>query len=116
MNIKSIHNVHLDAMEHGDKIIFLHSVREGPANQSYGLQVAALAGVPRSVIDKAKTKLQHLEDHAYIEQQAVTGINQLDLFSSKECHPAVCLLEDLNPDDLSPKQALELLYRLKGLV
>ncbi len=113
---KSIHNVHLDAMEHGDKIIFLHSVREGPANQSYGLQVAALAGVPRSVIDKAKAKLQHLEDHAYIEQQAVTGINQLDLFSSKECHPAVCLLEDLNPDELSPKQALELLYRLKGLV
>ena len=113
---KSIHNVHLDAMEHGDKIIFLHSVREGPANQSYGLQVAALAGVPRSVIDKAKAKLQHLEDHAYIEQQAVTGVNQLDLFSSKECHPAVCLLEDLNPDELSPKQALELLYRLKGLV
>jgi len=113
---KSIHNVHLDAMEHGDKIIFLHSVREGPANQSYGLQVAALAGVPRSVIDKAKAKLQHLEDHAYIEQQAVTGTNQLDLFSSKECHPAVCLLEDINPDNLSPKQALELLYRLKGLI
>ena len=113
---KAIHNVHLDAMEHGDKIIFLHAVKEGPANQSYGLQVAALAGVPRSVIDKAKTKLRHLEDNAYNEQQTATGVNQLDLFSSIECHPVVTLLEDIKPDDLSPRQALELLYKLKGLV
>jgi len=113
---KTIHNVHLEAMEHGDKIIFLHAVKEGPANQSYGLQVASLAGVPRSVIDKAKTKLRHLEDHAYSEQQTATGVNQLDLFSSKECHPVVTLLEDIKPDDLSPRQALELLYKLKGLV
>jgi DNA mismatch repair protein MutS len=113
---KAIHNVHLDAMEHGDKIIFLHAVKEGPANQSYGLQVAALAGVPRSVIDKAKTKLRHLEDNAYNEQQTATGVNQLDLFSSKECHPVITLLEDIKPDDLSPRQALELLYKLKGLV
>ncbi|MGZ8223592.1 MAG: MutS-related protein, partial [Methylobacter sp.] len=113
---KFIHNVHLDAMEHGDKIIFLHTVKEGPANQSYGLQVASLAGVPRSVIDKAKTKLRHLEDKAYLEQQAETCVNQLDLFSSKEYHPAVSLLEEMNPDDLSPRQALEMLYRLKGLV
>jgi DNA mismatch repair protein MutS len=113
---KTIHNVHLDAMEHGDKIIFLHAVKDGPANQSYGLQVASLAGVPRSVIDKAKNKLRHLEDHAYSEQQTSTGVNQLDLFSSKECHPAVTLLEDIKPDELSPRQALELLYRLKGMV
>ncbi len=113
---KTIHNVHLDAMEHGDKIIFLHAVKDGPANQSYGLQVASLAGVPRSVIDKAKAKLRHLEDHAYNEQQTATGVNQLDLFSSKECHPVVTLLADIKPDDLSPRQALELLYRLKGLV
>ncbi|MDD5462641.1 MAG: DNA mismatch repair protein MutS [Methylococcales bacterium] len=113
---KTIHNVHLDAMEHGDKIVFLHAVKEGAANQSYGLQVAALAGVPRSVIDKAKTKLRHLEDHAYHEQQSATGVNQLDLFSSQECHPVVTLLEDIKPDDLSPKQALELLYQLKGMV
>ena len=113
---KTIYNVHLDAMEHGDKIIFLHAVKDGPASQSYGLQVASLAGVPRSVIDKAKTKLRHLEDQAYNEQQTATGVNQLDLFSSKECHPVVTLLEDLKPDDLSPRQALELLYRLKGMV
>ena len=113
---KTIHNVHLDAIEHGDKIIFLHTVKEGPASQSYGLQVAALAGVPRSVIDKAKTKLRHLEDHAYTEQQTATGVNQLDLFSAKECHPVVTFLEDVKPDDLSPRQALELVYKLKGLV
>jgi DNA mismatch repair protein MutS len=113
---KTIHNVHLDAMEHGDRIIFLHAVKDGPANQSYGLQVASLAGVPSSVIDKAKTKLRHLEDHAYSEQQTATGINQLDIFSAKESHPAVTLLEDAKPDDLSPRQALELLYKLKGLV
>jgi DNA mismatch repair protein MutS len=113
---ETIHNVHLDAMEHGDRIIFLHAVKEGPANQSYGLQVASLAGVPRSVIDKAKAKLQHLENNAYIEQQAEAGVNQLDLFSAKECHPAVCLLEDMNPDEFSPRQALDLLYRLKEMV
>jgi DNA mismatch repair protein MutS len=111
---KTIHNVHLDAMEHGDKIIFLHAVKDGPANQSYGLQVASLAGVPRSVIDKAKTKLR--QDHAYSDQQTATGVNQLDLFSSKDYHPVVTLLEDIKPDDLSPRQALELLYRLKGMV
>jgi DNA mismatch repair protein MutS len=113
---KTIHNVHLDAMEHGDKIIFLHSVTDGPANQSYGLQVAALAGVPRSVIEKAKDKLRHLEDHAYSEQQLSTGVNQLDLFSSKECHPIVTFLEDIKPDDLSPRQALDVLYKLKGMM
>lgn len=113
---KTIHNVHLDAMEHGDKIIFLHAVKDGPANQSYGLQVAALAGVPRMVIDNAKAKLQLLENKAYIEQQAESGVNQLDLFAFKGSHPVVDLLEETNPDDLSPKQALELLYRLKGMV
>jgi len=113
---KNIHNVHLDAMEHGDKIVFLHSVKEGPASQSYGLQVASLAGVPSTVIDNAKAKLQSLEDSAYIDQQQDAGTNQLDLFSTKECHPAVCALEELSPDNLSPREALDMLYKLKGLV
>lgn len=113
---KTIYNVHLDAMEHSDKIIFLHAVKNGPANQSYGLQVAALAGVPKSVIDKAKTKLQHLENNAYIDQQAESGNRQLDLFATVENHPAVNVLEELDPNNLSPKQALEMLYRLKELV
>ncbi len=113
---KNIHNVHLDAMEHGDKIVFLHAVKEGPASQSYGLQVASLAGVPRSVIENAKAKLQTLEDSAYIGQQQDAGTNQLDLFTTKECHPAVCLLEDITPDNLSPREALDLLYKLKGVM
>jgi len=113
---KAIHNVHLDAIEHGDKIIFLHTVKDGPASQSYGLQVAALAGVPCAVIDQAKAKLQQLENHAYLTQQAETGVNQLDLFSANACHPAVCLLEQSHPDELSHRQALALVYRLKGMV
>ena len=59
-----IANVHLDAVEHGDSIVFMHAVREGPANQSYGLQVAGLAGVPRAVIERARTRLRELEDDA----------------------------------------------------
>ena len=113
---KTIHNVHLDAMEYCDKIVFLHTVKDGAANQSYGLQVASLAGVPRSVIENAKIKLRHLEELAYSEQQAAVGMNQFDLFSSNTCHPAVMLLEDLKPDDLSPRQALDLIYKLKGLL
>jgi DNA mismatch repair protein MutS len=113
---RSIDNVHLDAMEHGDKIIFLHAVKEGAASQSYGLQVAALAGVPSSVIDKAKLKLRQLEDNAYLEQQAEIGTQQLDLFSFKEAHPVLDKLKDLNPDEISPKQALELLYQFKDMI
>ena len=113
---KTIHNVHLDAMEYGDKIVFLHTVKEGAANQSYGLQVASLAGVPRSVIENAKIKLRHLEELAYSEQQAVVGANQFDLFSSNTFHPAVILLDDVKPDDLSQRQALDLIYKLKGLL
>ena len=103
-------------MEHGEKIVFLHAVKDGPANQSYGLQVASLAGVPRTVIEKARIKLEHLEENAYIEQQQESGSTQLDLFSAKECHPAVCLLEEIKPDEMSPREALDYLYRLKELV
>ncbi len=111
-----IHNIHLDAMEHGDNIVFLHAVKEGPASQSYGLQVAALAGVPHTVIANAKNKLAQLEDTAYIEQQSHSEVDQFDLFTSKECHPAVVLLEEIDPDDLSPRQALDTLYRLKTML
>jgi DNA mismatch repair protein MutS len=112
----AISNVHLEAMEHGDKIIFLHAVKDGPASQSYGLQVAALAGVPPAVIEKAKIKLSQLENQAYLDQQSESGANQLDLFLNNEIHPALSLLEEINPDDLNPKQALDLIYKLKGLI
>lgn len=109
----TIHNVHLDAMEHGDKIVFLHTVKEGAASQSYGLQVASLAGIPNRVIEQAKRKLNHLEDNAYKEQQTELGNNQLDLFSFNEPHPVVELVEKLSPDELSPREALDFLYKLK---
>jgi len=110
----NIHNVHLDAMEHGDKIVFLHAVKEGAASQSYGLQVAALAGIPRSVIEQANVKLQHLENTAYQEVQQDLGSAQLDLFAVNEPSPAVALLEEANLDDFTPKQALDFLYQLKS--
>lgn len=111
-----IHNVHLDAMEHGDKIVFLHAVKEGAASQSYGLQVASLAGVPKTVIEQAKLKLRNLESSAYKEQQAEIGSTQLDLFAINEPHPAIELLEKLAPDELTPRQALDFLYALKQTV
>jgi DNA mismatch repair protein MutS len=112
---RNIHNVHLEAIEHGDSIIFLHAVKDGAANQSYGLQVAALAGVPRVVIENAKTKLRELEMHAYAEQQVKRGNDQIDLFVSQSENPVLALLEDVRADDLTPKQALELIYKLKQL-
>jgi DNA mismatch repair protein MutS len=113
-----IANVHLDAVEHGDSIVFLHAVREGPANQSYGLQVAALAGVPRRIIDRARTRLWELEHAAqrHTEQQA----EQMSLFASTPevpptTPPVLDALKEIDPDELSPRQALDELYRLKKL-
>jgi DNA mismatch repair protein MutS len=109
-------NVHLDAAEHGKGIVFLHKVEEGAANQSYGIQVAQLAGIPRPVVAAAKRKLTQLENN-----QVQQSENQPDMFAAdaetEEApqHPAVSELESLQPDDLTPKQALELLYKLKEL-
>ncbi len=116
-NIQEVQNVHLDAVEHGEKIVFLHAVKEGPANQSYGLQVAALAGVPRIVINNAKTKLESLENKSYQETQARADVVQLDLFSPIETtHPALDKLKQINPNEMTPRQALDLLFTLKSLV
>jgi len=112
--LPGVANVHLDAVEHGDGIVFLHAVKEGPANQSYGLQVAALAGVPRAVIEQAKQRLAHLEREA-IHSDAAPPIQQMSLFSPAEDHPALKALADASIDDLTPRQALETLYRLKEL-
>lgn len=114
--IPTVSNVHLDATEHGDKIIFLHTVQPGPANQSYGIQVAQLAGVPRSVIQRAKQKLQELEQVAYHQQaDHVRMPEQRDLFAEAEKeHPVITQLNEINPDQLTPKEALDLLYQLKA--
>ena len=113
---KQAANVHLDAVEHGKGIVFLHRVEEGPASQSYGLQVAQLAGIPKSVVAMAKRKLTQLE------QQNIQAGPQGDMFAepeiSKEAplHPLVTELETIEPDELTPRQALEVLYQLKKLV
>ena len=110
-------NVHLDAVEHGEQIVFLHAVKEGPANQSYGLQVAALAGVPGSVIQRAKTRLTELENTAL--QHAESQVPQLSLQLTAEPEPIQEpireALEAINPDELTAKQALDLIYELKSL-
>ncbi|MFA6970530.1 MAG: DNA mismatch repair protein MutS [Gallionella sp.] len=106
-------NVHLTAIEHQHSIVFLHSVNEGAASQSYGLQVAALAGVPAQVIRTARKQLRALE------QNSAAQSPQGDLFAAipdipePEEHPALSALREMQPDELSPKAALELLYELK---
>jgi DNA mismatch repair protein MutS len=128
-------NVHLSAVEHKDSIVFLHAVQDGPASQSYGLQVAQLAGVPGAVIRAAR---KHL---ARLESQALDATPQLDLFAPAPCaeddaaadtapavavpapvaaavaeeSPALALLDAIDPDALTPREALERLYELKRL-
>ncbi len=114
-----IANLHLDAVEHGERIVFLHSVREGPANQSYGLQVAALAGVPAPVIARARERLQELEEDSAARDgggERTGAPAQLSLFAPPAPHPAVNALEALDPDRLTPRDALDALYRLKGMI
>lgn len=113
----NISNVHLDAVEQADKLIFLHQVKEGAANKSYGLQVAALAGVPREVIQQAKKRLKQLEK----QQNNLVQPDQSLIFETHEevipQHVQLLLneLSLLKPDEMSPKQALTALYRFKEL-
>jgi DNA mismatch repair protein MutS len=108
-------NVHLSAVEHKENIVFLHAVEEGPASQSYGLQVAQLAGIPSSVIRAAR---RHL---AELETQSIKPSAQFDLFAPSVCtiethvkrNPLQEALDDIDPDALSPREALEVLYKLK---
>ena len=113
-----IHNVHLKALEHEGQIVFLHEVKSGAANQSYGLQVASLAGVPRDVILRAKLHLHMLENQHLVSGKIKPTINkaaspQADLFQTSPPNPVIDMLKPINPDELSPKAALELLYALK---
>ena len=114
---EGIENVHLHAVEHGDGVVFLHEVREGPASQSYGLQVAALAGVPASVLALARTKLEQLEQ----AHQRTADASQLSLFdrprpqAPPDQHALVRALGEVSPDELTPRAALDWLYRMKEL-
>jgi DNA mismatch repair protein MutS len=124
-------NVHLDATEHGDSIVFLHAVKDGPANRSYGLQVAQLAGVPRSVIAEARRYLEHLEAERDRQRAAAPGAEgaaqtELPLFAAPVRRTGGSAgagadalreaLSGLDPDGLSPREALETLYRLRRLL
>jgi DNA mismatch repair protein MutS len=104
-------NVHLEAVEHGERIVFLHSVREGPASRSYGLQVALLAGVPMSVVDRARHHLERLENQ---RAPSFSGhVPQADLFRAYD--PIAETLRALEPDAITPRQGLEILYKLRAL-
>ena len=109
-------NVHLDATEHDGQLVFLHAVRPGPANQSYGLQVAALAGVPQDVIRRAQAYLATLESQQAVQAQSPQA--QLPLGPSAEAEPDALrdALADVDPDSMTPRQALDAIYKLKHLL
>tara|TARA_R110000824_G_scaffold288508_3_gene476816 strand:+ start:154929 stop:157460 length:2532 start_codon:yes stop_codon:yes gene_type:complete len=110
----SVKNVHLNATEHDNGIVFLHSVEDGPANQSYGLQVAQLAGIPKAVVDQARLKLKQLETEEF--KHSPPSVLQEDMFSLYKTHPAIDRLLETDPDELTPKQAQDFLYLLNKLV
>jgi DNA mismatch repair protein MutS len=114
-------NVHVEAVEHGDHLVFLHSVKEGPANQSYGLHVAALAGIPKSVTAQARRYLTELER----ERDALRSYNspqaELPIFATPAApaapleSAALTALRAADPNTLSPREALDLLFQLQQL-
>ncbi len=115
-------NVHVEAVEHGESLVFLHSVREGPANQSYGLQVAALAGIPKSVTTAARRYLTELERERDALRNSFSPQSELSLVvpppapaERADC-AALETLRGVDPDALSPREALDLLFRLHQLV
>lgn len=112
-----IANVHLDAVEHGDTIVFMHRVQDGPADRSYGLQVAALAGVPPAVIQQARQRLRLLERQMLRRElpgRSAAASSQLSLFG-EAAHPVVTALAELDLDSLTPERALAELRWLKKL-
>ncbi|HEB57465.1 MAG TPA: DNA mismatch repair protein MutS [Gammaproteobacteria bacterium] len=106
-------NVHLDAVEHEHGIVFLHKVQPGPASKSYGLQVAALAGVPQSVIQQAQDKLAQLETTSSSTTEAPVSVQSRTAGLDAKPSALESMLEKVKPDDLSPREALDLLYQLK---
>lgn len=105
---ESVVNVHLDAVEHDDKIVFMHALKDGPANQSYGLHVAQLAGVPRDIIEHAKQRLNEMESN---ETDTPPVRPRNDLFETSDALRQA--LRALDLDEMSPKQALDGLYELR---
>ena len=118
--VPAVVNVHVEAVEHGDKLVFLHSVKEGPANQSYGLQVAALAGIPKSVTAQARRYLTELERERDALRTSASPQAELALFAPPNAplppeSAALEALRAIDPNSLSPREALDLLFRLQQL-
>lgn len=116
-HMEGVANIHLTATEHGDSIVFMHRIEAGPASQSYGLQVAQLAGVPNHVIKRAREKLISLE-HRDVDNTAKaprSAPQQNDLFAAAP-HPVVEALENVDMDGLTPREALSLLYQWRDLI
>jgi DNA mismatch repair protein MutS len=118
----AVANVHVEAVEYGEKLVFLHAVKDGPANQSYGLAVAALAGIPKSVTQQARRYLTELERERDALRHRSSPQAELPLFVAPPA-PANCAARDalraavreIDPNALSPREALDVLYRLKRL-
>jgi DNA mismatch repair protein MutS len=114
--LPTVRNVHLDAVEHRDHVVFMHRIQEGPASRSFGLQVAKLAGVPAPVLASAAAKLRELEAQAPGVEAAPVPGPQGDLFVTPPDHPAIELLRDVDPDSMTPREALQALYDLRELL
>ena len=117
--LSDVNNVHLDAVEHGQDIVFMYHVKNGPANQSYGIQVARLAGLPSDVLHTAEEKLHQLENDAAIQTNEQTHQHSMNFsMPSREPvkvdSPVEKRLKLIEPDELTARQALELLYELKS--
>ncbi|CAN0292668.1 unnamed protein product, partial [Phaeothamnion confervicola] len=110
--VPTVANVRLDAVEHGEDVVFMHSVSAGPASRSFGIAVARRAGVPATVIARARALLDTLERRH--PQQNQHEAPQLPLFDRP--HPALAALSELDPDRLTPREALDALYRLRALI
>ena len=115
-HINGIYNIHFDAIEHDNTIAFRHTVREGAANKSYGIAVAGLAGVPNTILKRAKQKLKELESLSLQTSCSHVDSSQLTLITEHEPSEVEQALHDINPDSLTPKEALNIIYRLKGML
>ena len=123
-NRDGIGNVHLDAVEHNEEIVFMHNVKSGAASRSYGLQVARLAGLPTAVLASAKARLQELESGSFSARQPVPASPQLDLFAAAAGggsgntpdNELTEYLKSLKVDNISPREALDHLYELVGMI
>ncbi len=110
-------NVHLDAVQHAGKIVFLYEVKDGATNQSYGIQVARLAGIPSKVVSVASERLAKLTQSVGNREHVATTQQQLSIFDTEPAtsSPLEDKLAEIEPDELSPKEALEMLYLLKRM-